>query len=362
MDPQASLAAAIAAGPDILGNVVTGIAKFHPDWLRGHFEEIPKAARASALDGLAESDRGQNPRDLLKFLKEHSNSINPDAIEAFAREDPWAAIEWATWSPILYDPFAGEKVSLHFVIRTLADESPDELARIAERTPSGKAKLEMEAALFANLVKTDPAAALEQAKAATVPRAAAERYAAIGSDVVNTDPEQALQLAKDLFAACPGAFNLTARVEYPEGGYDQSLDLPGVTMFMRPLMTRRPAKVMELIASLPPESGNEQFNTFSHPWIDQDFVAYTDWVNMQTHSDIRQKGASLIAERLRYSRDYQEAAVWALSMDVSDTDPLKRVLEDWQGQDLEEPVRWLENANLSPDRKAIIRSILDRPR
>ncbi len=361
-DPRASLAAAIATQPDLVGDVILGIVNFHPDWLREHFEELPEDQRDDAIERLSASDGGENPLAALNFLKAHGRDDPYRALESYAREDPWAALEWVEQNPGYNDFFAEVTGAERTVISTLADESPDELARIAERTPSGKAKLVMEAALFDHLIKTDPGAAMDQAKSATIPRIAAERYAAIGIGVVQVDPEQALQVAKDLLAACPDALYLTAKIEYPDGNHHQDIEIPGVSEFMNCLMARQPEKVMEMITSLPPESGNEQFDKFSRQWIEQDLVAYLNWLNQQSDPAIRQSGASHVVDGLRDSSHYQEAAEWASSLEKMDTFQLERVLAGWLLQDPQAPAGWLKTTEIPPDRKALIQSILDRPR
>ena len=160
----------------------------------------------------------------------------------------------------------------------------------------------MEAALFANLVKTDPAAVLKQAKAATVPRTAAERYAAIGRSIIQTDPAQALPL------------------------FDES------------------------------------FRSFSRKWIEQDLVSYANWLNQQSDALARQRGAILLTTELTRSNRFQEAAEWAISVETDNTSQIDDVITTWQAKDPEAPARWLKDSDLPANRKAIFQSILDHPR
>ncbi len=363
-DPQAALTAAIAAdaGDETdVDTVVEGICEFHPDWLLKNLDKIP----AEYLSSFGHAKCGsaiKDPLELLKFLKRQDFDTDPEIYKALAREDPWTAIEWATQNPQdSSDPLLNPDDTLPTVIRALAEESPDELARIAERTPSGQAKLAMEAALFENLVKTDPAAALGQAKSATVPRTAAERYAALGLSVAQTDSAQAFQLAKDLLAACPNAMDLTAPIYTPDGEETVSLEIPGVSELFSELMIRQPQQVMELIAALPQGSENDQFHPFSKQWIEQDFASYTNWVNQQIDPAIRESGAAHIVAALEQSHHYQEAAEWASSMNLSDNESLDGVLKKWREQDPDAPALWLENADLSPARKTTIRALLASP-
>jgi hypothetical protein len=361
-DPQAALAAAIVDGPGSVDCVAEGIGKFQPDWLLKHFDEMPSDARHAAISSLSENG-GKNPLETLKFLQQQGSDIRADPLKSLAREDPWAAVEWARQHPGSNDPFSNCADALPTVLATLAAESPDELALIAQRTPSGSDRLEMEAALFANLVKTDPAAALEQAKATTIPRSAAERYATIGQSLVRTDPVQSLQLAKDLLVACPGALDLTASIRYPDGhSTNESLMIPGVYEFMSSLMETQPHQVMEMIVSLPAEMAKDQVASFSDQWVGQDLAGYADWVNQQADPEVRDTGVSRIVGELRESGHFQEAAEWASGGDLSVTDRLSGVLSQWQKQDPEGPAHWLKSSRVPPATKARIQLILDLPR
>lgn len=362
-DPAGSLAAAIAANKDRVNNVAWGIGEFHPAWLREHFQEIPESGRSNAIQGMMKWDDGQNPLDSLKFLKENGIGLNAGTLKALVRQDPWAALDWVKENPgsLSNDPFAdndpfSDNPSMQLVVDTMASEHPEYLARLVAQTPSGMLKLKMESALFDNLLKTDPEAALEQAKNAPAPRIAAERYAAIGLGIVKSDPEAAFQYAKDLLTACPEAMSMYAKIKYPGGSSFSSIQVAGVTEFVEILSEKDPARVLEMTFDLKPvDDTNRAFGTLSSQWLERDPVAYTQWVNRQTDENFRDQGAGLIAKKLWQEGNYPEAAEWAMSMRNRDNQ-VPHILHSWKQADPDAASQWLEKSSLTADQKEKIKT------
>ena len=359
-DPQASLAAAIATGDDDdqIDSVAYGIGEFHPAWLRRHFHEIPESAQPVATQGMAEWDDTENPLETLRFIEENDNYPEPGAIKALARQDPSSALDWANRS-FARDYFDAPAL----VIETLANERPEDLKRIAGQMPSGDLRLEMEVALFKNLLKSDPAAALEQARSATIPSIAAARYAALGESVVQDDPEQAFQLAKDLFTACPDALFPGVKVEYPVYESVSGFKIPGIREFTNSLMATDPARFMDQVLLFP--AGRDDFLRFDHlssSWAERDLPAYTNWLNQQADRTARKRGAAVISTTLQQTGHFEEAADWAL-VNVSDNvRPMLELITTWKNADPGATEKWLESADLSDEQKAFVHTILAAPR
>lgn len=274
-DPQGSLAAALVAGPEHVRNVASGLGEFQPGWMRQHFNEIPEAARESALIGLLGTGDAQNPLEMLKFAKEHGIGSEDSTFNALVNKDPWAALDWAKEN----------RTGLDTLVSQMAEERPDDLARLAAQSPSGEAKRMMEAALFANLIKTDPAEALAQAKAADVPRVVAERCAAVGFALVKTDPEQGFEMAGRLLAAYPDATRGRNLIQIPEGEFGGlETSLGGVTELMDALLIQDPARLMDIIFASAPviPAEYDAFREYSYRWMRSDPAAYLEWMKRQT--------------------------------------------------------------------------------
>lgn len=352
-DPKNALATALATNPDRVGDVARGIGEFRPEYLRGHFKEIPEAARLEAIEGMGIWVDGENPLDSLKFMQEINHGAGPDTFEALARHDPWAALDWFRQN---FARGGQGEVYLQLVVKTLAEERPEELARLAAQASSGKLKLKMEAALFDNLVKSDPAAALEQARATTTPRIAAERYAALGLDILKTDPDQARQFARDLFTACPDALQMSTKMDYPGGGRGSWVRLEGVNGFVEALADTQPARTLELAIELKRESA---FETVSSRWAERDVASYADWLNQNPDVPFRNQGAEVIAEQLSDSGNFAEALEWRMRM-KDGADGVERDLAQWKQADPELAYEWLEAADLPTDRKQKLKTMLDQ--
>ncbi len=349
-DPQAALTAALAAGPAQVENVARGLGEFHPAWLRQHFSELPEEAREAAFSGLGRWGDSENPLEMLNFAKEHRMGFDASTFKALVSKDPWAALDWAKEN----------RRGLEVLASQLAEERPDELARLAAQSPSGAIKRKMEAALFANLIKTDPEAAIAQAEAADVPRIAAERFAAVGLALVNTDPAKAFELAKDLFTACPDAMMKRYVFQLPDsGGGGWSSGVPGVREFLSALLVEDPARIMDTITAT---SDREYvFDELSDQWLERDVAAYTEWVKRQTDPSIHDDAANELIGRLQRDHQYREAVEWMMTLTVrTGSHDLGQMFYQWRQINPAEPLEWLEAATLPEKEKQNLRNLLSQ--
>lgn len=363
-DPQGSLAAAIAANPERVENVAAGIGEFHPGWLRAHLHQIPEAARGNALSGLSKWSDGENPLETLRFLKENGENFDPGSFKALVRKDPWAAFDWIKENPALQtDRYRSGDGPMDILIATMSAEHPDDLERLAARTPSGELKRKMEAALFENLLATDPAAALEQAKAADVPLIAAGRLAKIGLSLVKSDPEQAFEMAKSIFAANPGKLNSETRIEYSNGGSSWGSSASVADELMSALLAKDPARIVEMVAQqgVGTRAASQTFNNLANQWANQDLAGYTDWVNGQADPAIHDRAANYVVSQLTELGQYSEATDWAMSSETMRArGGLSNILSQWQRSDPGEAARWLDSADLPAAEKTRLQEMLER--
>lgn len=360
-DPKAALAAAIAANPDRVNNVAWGIGEFHPDWLRKHFNELPESARGNAFSGLSKWGGAEDPLEMLKFRLENKLGFDNATFTALVRKDPWSALDWVKENPKV--SAGGDGDAMKLFVKQMAAEHPEDLARLVTQTPSGDAKRKMESALFDNLLKTDPEAALKQAKGTDVPRIAAERLAVVSLTMVKSDPDQAFGLAKDIFTACPDAMSYMTSVRYPGGGSGSGGSIPGVSELVTSLLAKDPNRLMDLAAGI--RKGDEgptsnAFSSISDQWIEQDLVGYTNWVNRQTDPAVRDSGAAVVVNQLRNDGHFPDAADWALSMKSDSRNHLRNTLSNWGRKAPDEALAWLDAADLPADEKADLQKNISR--
>ncbi len=357
-DPAAALAAAIAAGPDQARAAASGIGEFHPAWLRQHFQEIPEDARYSAHISLGKWGDSGNLAEMIRFSEENGQDLDAASFDSLVRSDPSAAFAWAmkntkpgSYSDLI-DRFASQ----------LAEQDTDELARLAALTPAGSARRKMDAALFAHLLKTDPAAAIEQAKSADIPRVAAERFAAVGLSVVKTNPGQAFELAKSLLEKCPDALRVMNMIQKPTGsGGGSGTSVPGVKALMDGLFASDPARLMDLVT---PAGKRDLYNSYgfenySDEWVNRDVTAFSDWVQQQADPAVRLAGVEKVIGQLQVDGAYHDAAGWAMDLPAENGKrfySVNTVAENWARKDPAAAMEWLEAADLPAHEKARIQS------
>jgi hypothetical protein len=234
----------------------------------------------------------------------------------------------------------------------MAESQPDALERLAAQTPSGELKRQMESAIFDNLLKTDPAAALEQANATKAPVIAAQRLAAVGLSQLEIDPEQAFEIAKKLFAN-PDALIIRSVVQGPNGMFSMGTSSnPAVTEFVDALMAKDPAQVMALQPppKVDPVFGDSDYMKLGQKWAHQDLAGYTDWVKQQTDPAIRDAAVMPVVNSLIEADQYADAVEWAMTSTVAKSN-LLNLLYRWQRNAPDEARQWLESADLPADEK-----------
>ena len=340
--------------------VVRGLAEFHPDWLRRHFDEIPENARKDALSKMAKWGDPENPLAMLEFSMNHGLRPDPVTFKALVSKDPWTAFDWVKKNLVSsYSPFMGQLVS------QMALERPDDLARLASQTPSGSAKRIMEAALFQNLLKSDPEKAIAEAEASDFPRLAADRLAAAGLSLMKTDPARAMKMAEILLQKCPDAMMRMEQLKLPGGSGDGAANIPRVRELLHTLLAEDPARMMDIIAAreLGGPYGGEAFESLSDEWLTRDLMAYSDWVKQQTDPQVRSEGTGKVIESLVRFGEYRDAADWALSLpDLKRISALDNLTMNWGWKNPGKALQWLETADLPDGEKAKLRNNIPPPK
>lgn len=363
-DPEKALAAAIADGPDRINNVTWGIGEFHPEWLRDNFERIPESGRSNAISGFSKWEDAENPLEALKFMKEHDMGFDQGTFKVLARKDPWAALDWIKENHLLKsDPFSEGSNAMDILLATMGSERPDDLEQLAAQTPSGLLKRKMEATLFDNLLATDPAAALEQAKATEVPLVAAERLAKVGLSLAKSDPEKAFEMAASIFEVSPGKWSYRTRITYGQGSTDWGSSESAADELLATLLVKDPDRVLDLAArQLKPEADRSQaFGNLANQWANQDLVGYTHWVNKQTDPLVREYGTSQVINQLTQQGQYAEAIEWSMSSEKVRTSlSIPYQLSQWERAEPGAATQWLETAEMPDEERARLQENFER--
>jgi len=347
-DPQAALAAAIAADPECLTLVARAIGKYHPEWLRVHFELFPESVRADLLKGTNWSDDA-NPLEALEFLRTNHQRINQEMLGTLIRKDPWSAYAWFRQNRMaLKQCFQLHDWAMDYFAKTMGEWQPEALADIARQTSAGEFKRRMETALFDNLLRTNPQLAIEQAKAETAPRIAAERLAAVGLSLIHSDPAAAIEMVKLLVPICG-----SPELRLPDGTVSQGSFATGVYQLVDQLVVSKPEEMIALAISHGGVSndGIIGFSNIAQRWAQEDLMVFADWVNQQSDPAVQAAAANEVISRLQYKKQYAAATEWVMSSETSQTRHLESFLRAWREDAPEDALQWLESTNLSPDKK-----------
>lgn len=347
-DPQAALLAAIDAGSDCLTATVQAIGYHHPEWLRAHFDLLPESARKSALKAMDWSSHA-HAKETLELLKEH-DQFNPVVFTTLVRNDPWAAYEWFQQNRRIMSGTSGDTShAMELLVTAMGESQPEVLTQLAKQTPAGLLKWKMEAALFENLLATDPQAALQEAKSTQAPVIAAERLAAVGSSLAKSDPAEALVIASLLFPV-----SSKASLQFPDGTRSGSqYAIPGVYEFFDALIATNPAGVLELAISRDGISGQGpgSLSHLTQQWAQDDLPAYANWVNRQSDPAIRSETVTVLINQLKYDKQYPEAIEWAMSSESSKKRCLESLLRSWRDDEPAAALQWLESAALPEEER-----------
>jgi hypothetical protein len=357
-DPAAALAA--ARTPLQKRQAVRGIGEFQPDWLRAHFQEIPEEFRESALAAMVERTAGQAPRETLDFLRQNGMNGAGNLFDRWVEQDPWAALDWLKETAATSnDPFANQP-NLDRWISTIARERPEDLERLAAQSPPGADKRAMDTALFDLLLKTDPAAAREKARATEAPLVAAQMLGKLGLETLATDPDKAFAIAAEIVAANPTKIGIDRLISYPGGGGGRNFVVPA-SHLLNELYGRDRERTVGLVAAELTEGRSEVFGNLAEKWAGDDLAGFSEWAGRQS-GVVLQSSATQIGFKLAQQGRYPEAIQWA---DVNGLDPDRAyniVLIPWNRADPQAAAAWLESSNLTEPQKASYRQILNKSR
>lgn len=360
-DPKAALAAALAVGEEQAGYVATGIGRHAPEWLREHFDELPESARHHALSELDRWKDTSNPLASLEFSKKTGGICDEETFRSLVRHDPYAALDWLMDTPRYADERTAPGNDFSKVLFSMmAQDHPEELEALANRTPPGAARRQMEQALFDRLLEADPTAALDRARATaeTAPLVAAQQLGRIGIKEIATNPEKAFKIAGEILAANPDTIVIQQRIEYPGGSMYIEAESEAKDL-MNALFCQDRLKTMDLLAAQPRgENGmSEIFRSFAGQWAKDDLPGLTNWALQQT-GKVREAAAWQVSLNLAAEGKFLDSIEWAESSGLDPGTAYNAALIQWVRTDPAAAAAWLDASDLTGELKAKYREIL----
>ncbi|MCW1912342.1 hypothetical protein OJ996_02075 [Luteolibacter sp. GHJ8] len=353
-DPDAALAATAKRERRIREYALSMLTRYHPKLGAKMARDSPRDAHMLDLEGIANEMALEDPGKAMDFLLEMGQTHFTSALEQWTRKDPEAALAWMQqhWQ---------KKPLTEAFLQSLAEEHPKRMKELAATLPNGAMKREIEKKLFDTLVKSDPDAALQMARQATVPRLAAEQLSIVGRTLVQDQPQVALEVMKQLFAVCPDATSRWAGAFTPDRFESTERGIEDVEKFLGDLVKRDPEATMAAAKGLVTASDftfsndRDAFAAAGRMWAEEDGDAFAEWC-MGQNDEIRSSGLWLAADQLRMQQHYGDSLRWAMQ---SDPGQARDVFRDWVRRDLEAASRWLDESEISDELRGGMNKVLE---
>jgi hypothetical protein len=361
-DPQMALDAVKLTSPDFAKYVAGGIGEYHPDWLMKHFDQIPESARQFAMLGF--NDHHADPREVLNFLKANNQPVIFPVFVNLVRQDPLAAMNWLRKNGEGYAVSASDDFSLSSVFfRTMSEDHPELLGKIADQLPSGAMKWKLQQAEFEKLLQTDPTAAIEMAQATKSKQIAVQRLASAGLSLVSGDTTRAFDLAQKILALSPDSLvSYRTEIVGPNNYPTRENADDSAKRFVGSLIARDPERMMALVMPDGPSANTTVFSDAASEWVKKDVNAFASWAEDQSDATVHDISAGLIATKMINDGNYSVAAEWLMSKSNASDDngSLYTLMNEWERSDKAAAKAWLANAKLPEEKKARLNLILER--
>jgi len=354
-DPRAALEEVKATSPNRIPNVAWGIGEFHPEWLREHIDEIPASGRANALTGLAKWGETDAPAETLEFLKKHGWDPPPEMLGHYVRRDPWEAYEWMKerGASLAGQSLYGDS-PMDSLLKLMGESHPEVLEQVAEQTPAGAEKREIEAILFESLMKEDFDAAMEVAKGTRAPRVAVERLAAVGQRLLRSDPERAFEIADSMLDMGMDKMQRMTRIVY-SGGESSSWSGGGPAGdLLDMLLLQDPARVLTMVGQRSEagvESSSPTTRRLAETWANRDVDGFAAWVDASGDPEIAGRYDGVILNHYRSEYRFEEAMNWWTGVGEPGQQNYVRVIQEWSRVDPEQARLWVEGADVAQEKK-----------
>jgi hypothetical protein len=351
-DPATAVARVAGLQPELMGSVLRAIGQFHPELLDQVMAAHPEFVTGGAIEGVAKGLFRDDPAAAMEFLRQHRQGYDTRLLREWAHDDPKAAFAWVRQQLGGYQATS----QLNTVIDSLERENPALLRELASEQPPGKLRRQLDAAIFRNLLDTDPAAALAQARTTESPRLAAERLAEAARRMVGKDPGQAFALFSELLEKCPTALNHETWTRYPNGGSGGGGPLAGVRELTEEMLGNDPRRTMIAMEAGFPELMKHAWErdgpaaAVAAQWAQRDLEGFAGWLDEQQPGEARNSGTAIMVGQLTQRQAFQEAARQAATVaDESMRNYLvSTIAQSWVRQDRAATVAWLDQLEL-PD-------------
>lgn len=314
--------------------------------LRDH-PDLPQTAGADGiLFGLIRDD----PEAAAKLAHATENHHDARPIQAWLRRDPHAAFDWYLANRSVGDPFSSNKDQE--IIKTLAAGTPELLEEFAAKLPHGDFRRQLEGAAFDQLLRKDPAKALEQSRRNPSPLIAAEQRSKVALHLLESDPQQAKSLFAEILKDRPDLTIQEITTRFPNGSSGSGDTQMHASQLMQRLIATDPQGTLDqLVAANPEGSMNHTTQQAASQWVAIDPDGFAAWTASQSDPAIRDRSYQLLVYRLNEFREFEAAIRYAGNLDPTMRDlNTSQILRQWQQFNPTAAAAWAEanGVNLEP--------------
>ena len=348
LDPQAAVAAAAAASPRNLEEVIRSIGQGDQDAAIQLIAQFPAADTPLVWEGIL-NGMGKTDRGAAAALALEKNVKLDEHVGDWVAREPDAAMAWARG---LEDPVQRRRV-MDLAVKELISSDPRAAMDELERLPAGRSRTERTAEAIAALARTDPAAARAAAGALPNP---ADRQRAL-SDLTETlaarDPAAALTILKELSWAIPVGWTYKSSKVSSSGGVSDGQDYQ--LQSIRQLMQSAPEATANLLAALPSERKAPVFQAVRQ-WAGHQPEAASRWIQAMPAGESKDTAISALNHWLTQDSpepDFAAALAWgaAVSSPEQQFIFMQNTLSNWRNQDWKAARAAVDRLTLTPGQR-----------
>lgn len=325
IDPTEALARAKDRGSYVWGMTLSVIAEDDPQKAISLLSECGSQTSWSVLRGIANGLMKEDPRAALGFLNTtRERWIQVECLKRWAMDDPAGALDWA----VDHNPEGILKL-----VGRILEKDPELLARKVEEMPAGRVKRDLQVARAGWILKQDPKAAIQFAKAQPI-GVRKLALSKIGAEL----PSEASELKMEVLQS----------LVQENDGKDQSA-MNRVPEWIMEELLRDPPAVMEIYE----ENAPANLAPLVTDWTRKDPEKSVAWLSKRNDHEYYDSMTTSIFFRLGLAGEsLTEEQMLGLLSDLSDAGKVRsysrQTLRDWHRRDPEGLENYFESGSATP--------------
>jgi hypothetical protein len=307
-EPERALKTALRESPSHADNVLRAIGQFRIDQALILMEKYPEALAHTSIEGIGSGLKREDPEKAVAFMRSHGQSGYKE-LKTWAERDPDNALAWARSN--LRDSTSS---ALENLVSELVVEHPDRVENWLQGLPTGGLRGALATEYVKHLADQDINQAISFARNEEGPTTRSQLMAALGERLVHKDPEQSIALLRE---------TIEHRQSNPSPGADHNDPVVEAVSAWREYLTMaHPEGMANMVVNLSDDPHHRYALAVMSDWMQQDEVAYAEWLIAQPAGEIRDQGAVSLANHLTvgsrsvggFQPDHESALGWVAAI------------------------------------------------